>query len=271
MPDNIHLHIPTVEGYETEYYFSQSPEENAARVWPFHVHDRIELYILLEGDVSFAVESSLYKMTAGDAIISRPNEMHNCILNSRSVHKHLCFWFDSSSEFLFGDFMSHEFGKNNLIVPDSDSKARLLTIYELLRSASESHDAYTQQYLILEMLTIFRRFVSGGTRAEEMPPVLREILADIDKNFKTVRSLDYLTDNYYVSSSTLNRLFKRYLRTTPKMYIESKRLAYSRLLLQNGSSVLSACMESGFPDYSNYIRLFKKRFNITPKQYKDRR
>ena len=44
--------------------------------------------------------------------------------------------------------------------------------------------------------------------------------------------------------------------------IESKRLSYSRLLLNSGKSVLVACMESGFPDYSNYIRLFKKRFDI---------
>ena len=53
------------------------------------------------------------------------------------------------------------------------------------------------------------------------------------------------------------------------MYIETKRLSYSRLLLNSGKSVLAACMESGFPDYSNYIRLFKGRFKITPNQYKN--
>jgi AraC-like DNA-binding protein len=53
------------------------------------------------------------------------------------------------------------------------------------------------------------------------------------------------------------------------MYLESKRLAHSQILLKEGKSVLDACMESGFSDYSNYIRLFKRRFMITPKQYKD--
>ena len=41
----------------------------------------MELYILLEGDVSFVVESSLYKLSAGDAIVTAPNERHYCILN----------------------------------------------------------------------------------------------------------------------------------------------------------------------------------------------
>ena len=265
------LYIPSVQANEAEYYFSRSSLEEAARVWPFHVHDRMEMYVLLEGDVSFAVESSLYKLTPGDVIVAKPNEMHNCILNSTSVHNHICFWFDASNEFLFGDFISHGFGEDNLIVPDEESKARLGVIYERLFEASERRDVYAQHHLMLEMLAILRPFALSGGPSDEMPELLREILADIDENFKTVQSLDYFTDNYYVSASTLNRLFKRYLHTTPKMYIESKRLAYSRKLLRRGKSVLSACMESGFPNYSNYIRLFKTRFDITPKQYRDGR
>lgn len=266
--DHYTLSTPKMADGTTKYYFSRSDDEIAARVFPFHVHGGLEIYILLEGDVSFAVESSLYKMSNGDAIITRPNEIHNCILNSDSVHRHICFWFDTSNDFLFGDFLAHSFGKNNLIVPDRPSKARLLEIYDALYEASEKKDVYAQHYLILEMLAIFRRFVSSEVVSGEMPPLLKDILNDIERNFSTIRSLDYFTEKYYISSSTLNRLFKRYLRTTPKMYIESKRLSYSRLLLDSGKSVLAACMESGFPDYSNYIRLFKKRFDITPKQYK---
>lgn len=268
MADWITLHVPGTDELNVQYYFDRSVEQNAAHVWPFHVHDRLEMYVLLEGDVSFAVESSLYKLTAGDAIISRPNEMHNCILSSDSVHKHLCFWFDSSSEYLFGDFLAHSFGEGNLISPDEDSKARLLTIYEELYDAMRQKDVYAQHYLILQMLGIFRRFISTQAGSVHMPEVLKQILCDIELNFDTINSLDYFTEKYYLSLSTLSRLFKTHLHTTPKMYLESKKLAYSRRLLKNGESVLAACMKSGFGDYSNYIRIFKKRFGITPRQYK---
>ena len=63
-------------------------------------------------------------------------------------------------------------------------------------------------------------------------------------------------------------MFKDYLNTTPKHYIETKKLAYSRRLLQNGLSVSDAAVESGFSDASNFIRLFKKRFEITPREYR---
>ena len=70
MSTNFHLQIPDVSGYEVEYYFSETQTEYPPRVFPFHLHDQMELYILLEGDVSFAVESSLYRLSPCDAIVT---------------------------------------------------------------------------------------------------------------------------------------------------------------------------------------------------------
>lgn len=269
MSKDIQLHVPNITNFDVKYYFSQDESKQPEKIWPFHLHDRIELYILLEGDVSFLVESSLYKLSSGDAIITKPNEMHNCILNSSSVHRHLCFWFDASSDFIFKDFLSHELGKNNLIVPDDDAKKTLLSVYKQLEEASDKDDRLEQFRLTLEMLSILKRFLNTDAPKQQFPEILNGILNDIDENFKTIKSLDYFKDKYFISASTLNRLFKKHLNTTPKMYLESKRLAHSQILLKEGKSVLDACMESGFSDYSNYIRLFKRRFLITPKQYQD--
>ena len=59
-----------------------------------------------------------------------------------------------------------------------------------------------------------------------------------------------------------------YLNTTPKNYIETRRLVYARKLLKDGYSVKDAAYKSGFSNTSNFIRLFKSRFGITPKAYK---
>lgn len=268
MSEQFRLQIPDVMGYEVKYYFSETPTEYPPRVFPFHLHDQLELYVLLEGDVSFAVESSLYKLSPGDAIVTRPNEMHNCILNRQSVHKHLCFWFDASSNFLFEAFLSHEFGKNNLICLDEEGKQMLPPLLSSLREASEAGDVHAQYYRTLELLHLYRRFAKGEAKEESLPPLLRQILADIDANFCTLRSMQYFTEKYYVSTSTLGRLFRTHLHTSPQRYLETKRLAYSRLLLREGRTVQDACMSAGFPDYSNYIRTFKRHFGMTPGQYR---
>lgn len=266
---NFSFSFPELSNYEVEYYFHQSANMIPERIFPHHAHDTLELYILLEGDVSFAVESSVYKLCPGDAIITKPNEMHHCILNSTSLHNHLCFWFNSSNQFLFGDFTKHDFGENNLISPSEEYKTRLNELYLQLSTATSANDKHKLFYLFLEILDIFRKSMRASSPTLPLPETLVKILADIDINFRSINSLSYFSDKYFISQSTLNRLFRTHLRTSPKSFLETKRLVYSRRLLKKGESVLSACMQSGFTDYSNYIRLFKQRFGVTPKQYRD--
>ena len=263
-----HFHIPNVTNYDVSYYFSEKEEE--VKNYISHVNDKLEFYILFDGDVSFLVESSLYKLNPGEVIVTRPNEKHNCIINSCSVHKHMCLWFEPECDFLFSDFLTHDFGQNNHIVPDSKSKKRLFDICDSLKAAADKKDTHAEFILTLEMLSIFRQSLGSSEEGVKLlPESLKSILADIDENYKIIQSLTYFENKYYISASTLNRMFNRYLRTTPKNYIEAKKLANSRKLLKEGNSVLFASMESGFFDYSNYIRLFKKRFGITPRQYRD--
>ena len=135
MSESYKFSIPAIANYEAEYYFSYSPQKFEAKIFPPHVHDMLEFYVLIEGNVSFMVENEVYKLSSGDVIMSRPNEMHNCILNSTSLHKHLCIWFNTSCSFLFFPFLSHEYGKGNLIfkieptIDGEDSKGVNYLIY----------------------------------------------------------------------------------------------------------------------------------------------
>lgn len=270
MESNYKFSIPIIENYESEYYFSYSTTQYAPRIFPPHVHDTLEFYVLIEGNVSFMVENEVYRLSSGDVIMSKPNEMHNCILNSVSTHKHLCIWFDTSCKFLFSTFLSHEYGKGNLISPTEEDKQTLLGLYRRLEDATNAENKKEQFITTLEILNIYERSINTESLTSSIPQALTNILNDINDNFAVIPSLQHLIDKYFISHSTLNRLFKQHLRTSPRMYLETKKLAYSRMLLKEGKSVFDACMLSGFSDYSNYIRLFKSRFGITPKQYRDK-
>ncbi|MBO5879062.1 MAG: helix-turn-helix domain-containing protein [Clostridia bacterium] len=268
MTDFRYLNVPDITGYGVRFYRENKEDTTIAKSWTPHLHDALEVYILTEGDVSFAVESSHYKLQPGDVIITKPNEIHNCVLNSDSVHRHMCFWFDVSASFIFEDFLKHELGKDNLLRPDEENRLILNRLCDRLMEASDAKDTHAQLYLTLEMLDVLRKFIGKEIKTVAPTDTMKQILADINENFRYIKGLDYFCAKYYLSQSTLNRLFKAHLQTTPKMYLETKKLAYSRILLKNGKSVLEASAESGFSDSSNFIRLFKKRFGITPKQYK---
>lgn len=266
------LNAPLTSDFHMEYYCRNDEMTQPARIFPPHIHDTLEIYILLEGDVSFMVEHHLYRMKAGDLLFSKPNEMHNCILNSNSLHRHYCFWFTPDCDFLFSDFLAHDFGEGNLITPPPEVSARILEICARFHALAEKEaDPRGQFQLITEMLYLASRHISPTAQTEPMPELLRRILDDIHDNLAEIPSLSWIYRKYFISASTLNRLFRRYLHTSPQVYIETTRLACSRTLLRQGKSVTEACFASGFSNCSNYIRLFRRRFGITPKQYRDQR
>ena len=100
--------------------------------------------------------------------------------------------------------------------------------------------------------------------------MLQDILNDIHINFAEIHHINQLTDRYFVSHATLSRWFRKYLHTSPREYLESKKLAHAVKLLDSGATVTEACINSGFPCCSHFIGLFKKKFGETPLKYKKR-
>ena len=96
---------------------------------------------------------------------------------------------------------------------------------------------------------------------------LGEILEYADNNFGGDCSVNMLCEKFFISRSSLYRAFRDELDITPSKYIENRRLANAKKLLERGESVQAAAEKSGFPDYSHFISLFKKRFGTTPKKY----
>lgn len=64
------------------------------------------------------------------------------------------------------------------------------------------------------------------------------------------------------------RLFMQVLQTTPYEYLINYRIKKSlELLGKEKTSISQIALEVGFNDVSHFIQIFKKRMNITPKQY----
>ena len=266
----ISLKIPQIPELEVEYYITDSHEKEHAKVYPPHIHNTIEIYILLEGNVSFIVEENMYKLTSGDAVLTKPNELHNCILNADTVHRHCCIHFAPTCEFLLSSLLRHSFGKDNLISPSKEDKEILITLPDKIDHATANGDRLSAFTYILELIRIVSKNSpkAESTESSSLPATLKCVLEQINSRYAEIVSVEELCQENFVSHSTLCRLFKKHLRTTPSLYLETKRLAQSRILLRKGMSVTDACTKCGFSDYSSFIRLFKKRFGITPNAYK---
>ena len=260
---------PGSGGFEMQFYADTSDKVQEKRDYPAHIHDCLEVYLLVQGDVSFLVEGHLYHLQAGDAVISKPNELHNCILNTASPHRHFCFWFDAAEPFFFERFLRHDPGEGNLISPeDPQVRAGILSVAAQLLDAAENGGEMLLQYAkAVELLALWQQNLACAA-GSDLPDVLQMILRDIEQDLPHIRRLSYFTEKYFISFSTLGRLFRVHLGTSPKAYLEDKRLALARARMRAGARVNEACDAAGFGDLSDFIRSFRRRFGITPAVYR---
>lgn len=78
-------------------------------------------------------------------------------------------------------------------------------------------------------------------------------------------SADQIADQFKLSASYINRLFKQQTSMSIAGYINNVRLEKAESLLQEGSMTVSQVAEkSGFSSMGTFFRLFKKKFGQTP-------
>ena len=235
-----------------------------------HFHPECELYVHLEGNVSFMVEDTVYPVGDGEVILSRPYEYHHCIYHDTSLHRH--YWILISCEgngALFAPFFDRPSGVGNRIVLTPENSRRLVATCRTLEEA-QNMDTLGRYHLFFRLLSLLADGVSAAPRDDEavLPPDVKTAMEYIDNRLQTGLSIKQLAEAAHTSINTLERHFRTALDITPREYMNVRRLTRARELLSQGLSVQETCDRCGFPDYSHFIALFRRRFGITPLQYK---
>ncbi len=236
-----------------------------------HIHDTCEIYINISGNVSFMVENSIYAISPGDIIVTKPYEYHHCIYNDESVHNHYWLMFSPyENQELFNFIMTKKRGENNLIrLPKSITKKIMVSCDKIIRSGNENPIMHLSAFF--DILSYIEQGLMSYTQPNDnrhIPKELNEVITYVNKNFASISSVNQLTEIFHISHSTLERLFKKYLSMTPRSYLYDKKFSNACRMLRNNSGVTEACFQSGFNDYSNFIQNFKKIYNTTPLKYK---
>ena len=91
----------------------------------------------------------------------------------------------------------------------------------------------------------------------------------IHENYNHEMSLDEIASHIGISKSTALNLFQRFLHTTPVSYLIGYRLQAASWILKNtNKKVKTIAYESGFRNVDYFCRLFKKRYHLTPSEYR---
>ncbi len=105
---------------------------------------------------------------------------------------------------------------------------------------------------------------------KDMPALLRESTLLIRRNiFRTLLSVTDAAQLCHVTPTHLIRLFRRYMNTTPKKYMDDLRVERAcELLKYTDKSMEEIAVESGFSEARQMRRVFHEHMGVSPKEYR---
>ena len=131
---------------------------------------------------------------------------------------------------------------------------------------------------LLEWLMV--QLVQHHTSRPQRPPVVRgglsrtqsqRVRAYIEANLSEPLSLAQLAELVNLSPWHFARLFRVSFGEPPHSFVLRRRLEVAQQKLQSGDDkILAIALESGFGDQSQFTRAFRRRFGVTPGQYRNR-
>ncbi|NLR90018.1 MULTISPECIES: AraC family transcriptional regulator [Flammeovirga] len=155
---------------------------------------------------------------------------------------------------------------------DSSMKETFNRLYEISEDSDYALDHFEvyAKFLVTSFFTKVndRKTISKSNKyTYHLDPVYKakEILKD---KANTKITIDELSKECGLSGSRLRALFKETFGITIHQFQQDERLETSRkMLLEGNMTIMMIAMELGFSSASHFTMAFKKRFNITPKEF----
>ena len=252
----------------------ESPENHK-----LHINKFLEIYIYVKGDADYIVGDSYFTLKRGDIVLINQYETHKAVLKKRCFYERFYILVPIDS---FDDFYFDPFKKINtkfVSLAAGEREHALSILYEIaatLKDDESEQGSFKAYGLFLQFLSLISYSFSKDDKAEKeqerpsrLPKYISEILKYIDQNAAKIESVEELARKFGLSMPYLSATFKAKIGTPIKSYIQAKKIACAKELLDKDYSVTDACYESGFNDCSYFIKVFKRHIGVTPYRYKN--
>lgn len=239
-----------------------------------HIHDFYEIYLVLSDNVQIETEYGFYNTSFGDFFVFEPFSFHK--ITSSNIEFNRCLMqFDenfviSSAPCLKEAFEFIKCTRQLHFKADVKTAHRLTEIFDravYIHQNNVPMKTFQTISCIGEILTILQTLPQLNIPTPKPQDQFSKILKYVHGEAIFGITVKNICDKFFISSTTLHKLFKENLRISPGDYMIRVKLNYAMKLLQNGASVAEAAEQSGFNSYSHFIRIFKNRTGLPPHKY----
>lgn len=251
--------------------------------FPVHWHDELEIIYVKKGKLNVCIEGHDYSGHDGSIFLVNPRELHFMGSEDMSVAYYtLLFPLEFISFQTMDDLEStllmplrkgrlqffHEIGDDALFEKLHILLDRLIEVN--LEKPSACCQLVTRSLLLqfISLLVEYDLLVTPVFSGSQLN-IQRELLAYIQEHFTEKLSLEALSEQFHLSEKYISRYFKEHFQLTFVNYTNYLRLTYARRLMETTElPVTEVALQSGFPNVSYFIRVFKEKYGSSPLRYR---
>lgn len=239
-----------------------------------HWHRSIEIFLVLEGELEFFINSLSLPLSAPDFVIVNSNEIHS--IEAPKPNTTIVV------QIPVGCFAGY-LGEDDYAVFSRQSEeenqelSRLIVqIYKAYRQKGFAYELKVQS-LFLELLyllvTVFMKKEEdqGNIRKKRHLDKLSRITSYMKEHYNQNITLENVAGEFGFSPTYLSRMFKRYANVSYKTYLLNLRTEYGlREMMNTAHSLNDVAVNNGFPDSRAFAKAFSKRYGCLPSEYRRR-
>ncbi len=257
-------------GYEISILYNKNI--NSAHL---HSHQFYEIYLLCDGELTFAVASTNHNLTGQTVLVIPPNSNHSMKLaDTCQYYSRIVLWVSA-------DIVDKIVASNNsytttvakpwLAIPSVQQFATLqncCALIEAEQTITENTPHHNNQYSYMLLGYIIEQLhrIQQHSHQEDdsfSQKIKQYLLANMHKQIQ----LDQLSQDMYVSKYHLMRTFKKQTGYSVHKYLTNLRMSHAKRLIAQGVPCEQACGRCGYLDYSTFYKAFVAQYNISPANY----
>ena len=241
-----------------------------------HFHQDLELLYVVENGVSVKEEQE-YQIRKDDIAVINPNQHHTLFNCCNTIVFRILIPYRLLRKLIRDEYII--FRCNSVLYPSQeDKKLRALIETLILRylniEESDLSEIASILFQIIHQLSANYKLDKNSMKLyvkEHMSEKIDRILNYIHHHYFETLSLTDVADHFQVSESYLSRYFKSKTGQNFVNYLNEVRIENAaNELCQTDATITNIAVDSGFSTPSVLNRIFKKKYGITPSEFRKR-
>lgn len=254
-----------------------------------HWHEELQLTYIMKGKAKIQINGTDHVLEEGEAIFINKNVMH-VISELSEDGKYISFNFkDRMLCFFAGSRMEQEdvlpytsqYAFPSIVFRketrwEATVLAYILELYHIF--LDDGPKLKRRNYRVSIILSeiwyqiinnVEEKELTASSAAVRSQDRIQQMLLFVHQNYKENVQLHDIAEAANISEGECCRCFKSIVRKSPIQYVIDYRISKAmELLMDTDLSITEVASNTGFPDTSHFIKYFKRKMGITPKEYR---